>query len=362
MSDDGFSETETLLIAGFIHDNLLDAFAELVTTTYSPKQRGHSVSFIFYIELHSKYTGKEHPVYFGGKDNEVYVFNDSLTDTRLEDYIADYFSPQSNNEQELSRIRCVLFSEKSLSEKQEEINIIASTINEKTRESHGFVKGAITFLDFLAWKGLWQKQAGDKPLEEVSKLIESFRLELDRLSSKTFDKVSGIPLSSLISISDTIAVFTPKTSKIQELDLIRMHAEFSKYVLEECAKKKYPIRGAITVGEYSFIKSIMIGPGIDECASWHETGDWIGVHLTPSAELYVGANAVNEFICSYRKIPLKQGLQANYCVKWYITKEEFLELAFKNQALVPEIAGKYMNTRAFLQCTAWTGGECDGKE
>ena len=60
-----------------------------------------------------------------------------------------------------------------------------------------------------------------------------------------------------------------------------------KFILEETTQRCFAIRGAITYGEYSYKGNIMLGPGIDECASWHEKADWIGVSLSPSSEIVI---------------------------------------------------------------------------
>lgn len=111
------------------------------------------------------------------------------------------------------------------------------------------------------------------------------------------------------------------------------------------------------------MQNVMIGPGIDECASWHETGNWIGVHLTPTAQINWDMFATSDdVICKNDHIPLKPGLKAHYCVKWHISREAFNSLAFKNRALLPEIANKYTNTQEFLQKYSWKEDMPYGKE
>ena len=36
--------------------------------------------------------------------------------------------------------------------------------------------------------------------------------------------------------------------------------------------------------DFAILGNIFVGKAVDEAASWHEQADWIGVHLTPSAE------------------------------------------------------------------------------
>lgn len=361
--DDGFPENDSLFIIGFLHDNLLDAFAELVAYSYLPKTTTGQPSRLFTAEVQSRYSGKKHFVYFANSGDNVFIFDDALTKSDFPKYIANYFSASSEHNDSISQVCQIAISNKSFALKQKEIFKNISDFNTMIVEKHDFIHGAITFLDFLAWKGLWQSQDGQKSLNDVSGLIEDFRSELNRLSQSYFSEAKNLQLSSLISISDTIAVFTPKTNSAKVCDLLEIHARFSQYVLEHCCEKKYAIRGAITYGEYSVMQNVMIGPGIDECASWHETGNWIGVHLTPTAQINWDMFATSDdVICKNDHIPLKPGLKAHYCVKWHISREAFNSLAFKNRALLPEIANKYTNTQEFLQKYSWKEDMPYGKE
>lgn len=360
---DGFSDADNFVVTDFIKKNLLDVFVELVSYSYLPRVQSGAGSQLFVSKVYSRYSGNEHTVFFVNINDDVYIFNEKLTTTKLSDYISNYFSASTAPDIEIQEVREIATSRLPFSQKQRKISLKVEEFNRNVINKHGFIWGAITFLDFLAWKGLWQSQDEHNSLREVSDLIEDFRHKLAELSQEYFTEAEGVSLSSLISISDTIAVFTPKTSGAKVHDLLKIHAYFSKYVLEACCTKKYPIRGAIAYGEYSTMKNIMIGPGIDECASWHETGNWIGVHLTPTAQLHWDdAIHSDDIICSY-DVPLKKGLKASYCVQWNVSKEIFKELAQKrSRALLPEISSKYMNTQKFLKERVWKEETIDGKK
>lgn len=346
---DGFSEIDSFAVYDFLRENLLEAFAELVSYSYLYRKPKASTARLFTMEVYSKYSGKKHPIFFVNKDNNAYLFDNELTQIKLSAYISNYFSASTNTDSEILEICNISNSHDSFAKRQKGVLSVIENFNNSVINRPGLVSGAITFLDFLAWKGLWQSQDEHKSLSDVSLLIENFRKELDRLSQEYFVDAKGIPLSSLISISDTIAVFTPKTSDAEVRDLLTIHANFSKYVLEECCKAQYPIRGAITYGEYSTLNNIMIGPGIDECASWHETGKWIGVHLTPTAQIYWDDfEQQDSVICKY-DVPLKNNLKALYCVRWSLPKNDFMKLVQKSRALLPEISSKYINTQFFLE-------------
>lgn len=358
---DGFSENDTFYINNFIRINLLDAFSELVAASYLVKRLNKSR--LFAAELYSRYSGKKHAVFFANSQDEVYVYNEELTNINLQEYVSNYFSASFETDDNITKICEIATSNDSFSQKQRKIAMAANEFNNNIANKHSFIFGAITFLDFLGWKGLWQsqKESEQGALQKVSQLIEDFRERLNSLSQDYFKEAKEIPLSSLISISDTIAVFSPLTSKAEISQLLEIHANFSRYVLEKCCNNGFPIRGAITYGEYSTMNNVMIGPGIDECASWHESSNWIGVHLTPSAQFY-WKNTENSNVLIYNHIPLKNGHKLMYCVRWEISKNAFIKLALKSRALLPEIAAKYTNTLEFLEETAWKieGGVGDG--
>lgn len=363
---DGFSEADSFFLMDFFKNDLnnLEAFAELVAESYvlpQPK-KGLATERLFCASVYSCYVSEKHPVFFSNRDGEFYIFEDKLTDIKLSDYIADYFSAS-----ELPEIKGlaerVLLPGESFANIQRTISQVFEKFFRNSLNKYDFISGAITFLDFLAWKGLWQSQNGNRTLERVSELIDKFRQELDDLSQELFLQAKGIPLSKLISISDTIAVFTPKVSAVTECQLLELHAKLSRLILERCSQEKLPIRGAIAFGEYSIKNNIMIGPGIDECASWHETGNWIGVHFTPTAHIfwYDCVNPNEDVICGYN-VPLKNGLIAEYCVKWSISKDTFNEMALNAKALLPEIAAKYTNTYRFIKEKVWKEEDSNGKK
>jgi hypothetical protein len=353
-------EEDSLLLQDFLYNNI-EAFAQLVAISYIKKpQRASSVDErLFFASIYSLYTDEQVPVYFYNSDGVFFIFEDKPTKITLKDYVTDYFS--STIADEINNLE-----EKTLSmnltfiEMQRIVTKVFDDIREENHE-HEFISGAITFLDFLAWKGLWQAKKGKDTLNEVSSLIDNFKNELDIMSQSLYTGAKGIRLSKLISISDTIAIFTPKVTSVSVCQLLELHVNLSKMILEKCAKEKYPIRGAISFGEYSVLNNIMIGPGIDECAGWHETGNWIGVHLTPTAQIHLDSQDRKKIdnICKY-SIPLRSGLDCEYCVKWVITRDEFKDLSLNTKALLPEISCKYTNTYKFLKKTAW-GDEDDGK-
>lgn len=348
---DGIPEKYLLEVNSYFQNNI-EAFYELVAQCFISKSAKDykTDNQLFYICLKSKYSSKDEDLFFVNKRGNFVMFLEDITKINLEDYITDYFGKIDDNlKAQLNELK----QNKSATheELQKSITKLFNDYNNIVMDEHDFQEGAISFFDFLGWKGLWQSKDRDH-LNAVSKLIESFRKKLKESTAKLLPYSNGIEISKLISISDTIALFTPKISTVNECQLLELHAELARFILECSVMNQYPIRGAIAYGEYNVLNNVMIGPGVDECASWHEKGDWIGVHFTPSAQFVLVnncSNLTNNIIKSENKLPLKSGVpQVDYCVKWYVKKEDFQRLLKNVKALLPEIASKYMNTYNFL--------------
>lgn len=357
--DDAFSESDSWLISDILSKNLLEAFSELVSCCYL---NGKKIRPQLYVgNFHSRYSGERHTVFFARRGENLCVFHEKLSDTELSAYLSDYFSTSEQTDAIVKEIYDISGRDASFAQKQQDITDAAERFNHDAESRHSLISGAITFLDFLGWKGLWQSKDEAHVLRQVSDLIEDFRVKLAQLSKEYYKDAGNIPISSLISISDTIAVFTPKTSQARICDLLELHAKFAKHVLERCCDAGFAIRGAIGYGQYSVVKNIMIGPGIDECASWHEMGNWIGVHLTPTAQIYWEQEKEDDLYICIHRVPMKSGLKSDYCVRWELSEERFLKLATDVKALLPEIAAKYMNTQEFLRKYVWKEVAANGK-
>lgn len=355
--EEGLSEEAGFLLQGVIRENPLEVFSELVAQSYLIKKpKTITVTDRLYCaNVFSRYSCETHPVFFVEKDSKLFLFDKEITDITIKDYLQDYYF--GGCEIHLETVNTTLSdSTKNFVEKQKFLHSFFESqdgANQKCQNEYGFMKGAITFLDFLAWKGLWQGNQRNEALKEVSELIDNFKTKLNDLSKELFPMAKNIDLSTLLSISDTIAIFTPKTSSITVTELLTLHADLSRHILESCVAKKYPIRGAVAYGDYSIVNNIMIGPGIDECASWHETGNWIGVHFSPTAQILWNEDGKSRNVITGYKIPLKNGLEAKYCIYWNVDKSDFDALALSTRALLPEISGKYTNTYKFLEDQIW---------
>lgn len=340
-------------VMDYFKDNL-EAFHELVSYRFCGKKWKKSFiteNHIFHMKLFSSVCGKEYDLHFVNRKSMFFLLEEKITDILLIDYISNYFIGLAD---EIVEKLSNLPKQKSMvhEEMQLRLDEISEEINNKSKKNVYLLQnGAITFMDFLGWKGLWQNNDRNH-LQTVSELIQNIEKKVQEFTHNLFAHSDDLELSKLISISDTIAIFTPKISdKNSEVELLELHAKIAQYILEECVERGYPIRGAIAFGEYNTKNSIMIGPGIDECASWHETCNWVGVHFTPSAELLIRSrkDQMQKYISLEANIPIKSGYpKVLYCVKWYVNRDKFMQLTRNAKALFPEISNKYMNTYGFL--------------
>ena len=147
----------------------------------------------------------------------------------------------------------------------------------------GFKWGAVTLLDFLGWKGVWmndykqQSQSAHFNYNSLQKLANLIKTINEECNAQC--KEYGTSLK-FISISDTLALFSPCRSgddDEENYNILKLHAELCSRVMDISAASGFALRGAITIGEFDYWNNVIIGPGVDECASWYEQADWLGV-------------------------------------------------------------------------------------
>ena len=213
--------------------------------------------------------------------------------------------------------------------------------------------GAVTFLDVLGWKGIWTR---DKPDDAVRRLRELLDLAENVASVQDLGQGDQRGRTTEVkSISDTIVLQTVGDPDV----VLRVHAEICKELVPRSIERELPLRGATAYGTFlprtEGSDTIVIGPAVDEAASWHEATDWIGVMLTPSAVLSIdAASAEARGWVAYKKVPLKKGqLDGLRCVDWtkaWKGSEGDLTKAFRQMGpLVVGVAPKYLHTLDFYR-------------
>lgn len=221
----------------------------------------------------------------------------------------------------------------------------------KSNAKTEFKKGIVTFLDVLGWKGLWQ--SNKEAVNHLKELVRETRKHANNIVKAYNEKELAKDVRykaikiKVLSISDTI-VFLSETESIKTLEF---HAELCAWILEYALHRRLPLRGAISYGKFIESNNIMLGPAIDEAAAWHESTDWIGVILTPSAQMYVRTEKVRCIIADYTDIPFKKSNKTlQSCVDWdFDTEDELYEIFLEKGPHMPEVAPKYLNTLKFLE-------------
>jgi len=206
--------------------------------------------------------------------------------------------------------------------------------------------GAITILDVLGWKGVYDRKRD--AISSLKSLVEGLQNE-----AKTHrGRVTGD--TNVKSISDTIAVFTLCTETEAAMAL-SIHAQLCQWVIPRSIEKEIPVRGAIAFGEFEFQENIFVGRAVDEAAAWHEHGDWIGVHLTPSAEFVLDDAAESDPWIRFTPANKTRLDWKPRCVdwtsKWADRAAEVAAIKAKFRRLgpiLPEIASKFTNTLRFI--------------
>lgn len=214
-------------------------------------------------------------------------------------------------------------------------------------------QGVVTFLDVLGWKGVYDRK--QDAIASLTFLVGGVRdLAEKKRRGRTMQQVE------VRSISDTIGIFTYATGNNSEIsDVIDIHGEICQWLVPKSIEAEIPVRGAIAFGEFQISDQIFVGKAVDEAASWHEQTDWIGVHLTPSAE-YVYVKRSKSRAWLRHTPPHKTRIDWEpHCVNWTSAwkdqgrGEEDLKAKFSRMGpIVPEIAGKFANTLAFFRAGA----------
>lgn len=172
--------------------------------------------------------------------------------------------------------------------------------------------GAVAFIDVLGWKGIYSRQTDaisiiNKIYNRAKDYGSILMLNPEILPvSEEFKKLK----TEIINISDTIVIsaFGDCNVSLSYLGMI------AKFLIVEALQKEILVRGAISFGRYAMQKSVLVGPAVDEVASWYEVADWIGVFFTPSA-LYSITEIKSRKIITYN-VPTKYGIFETLCVNW----------------------------------------------
>ena len=143
------------------------------------------------------------------------------------------------------------------------------------------VQGLIAILDALGTK-----------LLSVSEAVEFVRLRDSTLRFATSiieTHLPGIEIARLktLILNDTV-VYAFEAPNGVTLVEVEQFCHLLRVAEARSIVEGFPFRGAFAVGEF-FIgdAQTVLGPAVNDAASWFEGADWLGVHATPHATLYI---------------------------------------------------------------------------
>ena len=206
--------------------------------------------------------------------------------------------------------------------------------------------GIVTFLDVLGWKGVYDRQAD--AIDSLKRLVDGVKKDAERKRGRINGDVN------VQSISDTIAIFTACSEK-EISQAIEIHGELCQRLIPDSIRAGLPMRGATAYGNFEISENIFVGKAVDEAASWHEQGNWIGVNLTPSADFVFSKSESRSAWVTY-PAPIKTSMKWEpHCVNWlkdwidFESERKSVQVRFLDMGpIVPEVAPKFINTLVFI--------------
>jgi hypothetical protein len=230
-------------------------------------------------------------------------------------------------------------------------------MEDKTSASVNKLNGAITFLDILGWKGIWQRKSDAvQDLQNLSHHIEKTAQNQSRGLGSGIAASAISSVTRVLIISDTI-VITTEATRSDAQSALELHGILCSEAIPNSINRGIPVRGATSFGEFSIDSeaSILVGKAIDEAASWYELADWIGVFMSPSAAYLFNDSKSGSWL-EYSP-PLKDSIDfKTYAVHWFPPSgnREVALLSLKEKftymcPIVPELISKFQNTLMFIE-------------
>ena len=278
---------------------------------------------------------------------------ENLEETSKEDYLEPKFISDFNEIKALylngifketkKRLNLFIKEYKKNSKKVKQIkNLLeeVESIRKFLDSGQEVLKGYLTFADILGWKGIWKKQNSE---EEKVDTLNTLLFIKSKLEEEFKEEKKNYKINL---ISDTYVVFAKN---------FQINNKLSKRLIELCLKNDLLIRGATSYGKFYNNDMVYIGQTVDEAASWHETGEEIGIFYTSSAKLSIDEENPIEYELKnsfLRKgtIKTKLGEIKTYYINWYNkeTKKDFYRI-MKDEVISPDISSKYLNTEKSME-------------
>lgn len=148
----------------------------------------------------------------------------------------------------------------------------------------GMNNGLICILDALGTKGIWNREDAERYLQSLKAVHSNLIAFKEYADSKKMLHAKF----EYLTISDTLIIVWKFTEKIQIDSPYRMIPIFARMIdgiFKLCFAEKLFMRGAISYGQFIKDGSILVGPAVDDAATFHELPNMIGAILTPNTTL-----------------------------------------------------------------------------
>lgn len=223
-------------------------------------------------------------------------------------------------------------------------------------------KGVIAFIDALGVKGLWTRTDPREFMRSWKAILRLFRASR-RVMLKEYQY--SVRQTFLKAFSDTIIVgFITKNNPIDNLLFM---GDLLMAPFYHALDMGIFFRGVISIGQFEFSESIILGPAIDDAVQWHAKSEWFGISLTPSAayglEQLIDRGVDHSKIFIEYNIPMKTGIESvkSFSINWPYNLVSFVKSygkpeTFGRSALLDAFSKsqigiddyiKYKNTIAF---------------
>jgi hypothetical protein len=140
--------------------------------------------------------------------------------------------------------------------------------------------GFICMMDALGTKGSWRQETPEDFIAKLNKLQGYFKHALEA------DPTSGFGTLDVQIFSDTVFVTFQFPEDEKDGDPVCLLPWFGSFLAGPFTLAMFDglfLRGAISQGFFYQSEAILVGPAVDDAASYYERADWLGIICTPSA-------------------------------------------------------------------------------
>lgn len=232
--------------------------------------------------------------------------------------------------------------------------------------------GVVALLDALGTKGIWSTRPPTQVFEQWKKILNliehSARTNVQSLESYNRWLLNpepdqlGCRHCDPIAFSDSLFIpMAPWEQKHLSIIMGMMGRLLAELVWTGLVTGTF-LRGSVSIGQFYQARTKIVGPAVDEVASWYDLADWIGVTVAPTMARALDYQEnfgidVSEFYTKY-KVPYKDRSRDHWVIDWprfahKTTKHPELALlgAFREHGgvVAPSVESKYTNTIAFFR-------------